>query len=158
MESKAPVMDGAIAACFKCRKAVVLGLTDHGAILPLDPGPSETGGVAVSVPAPGRAPRVRYLRGHDPEPAANEQRMKAHWDTHPRCRPERKRLKHLPKRDEISVGNVLAQQQADRISRRRPVPASPGTGPRDMTLAELATADLGAIMAAADPQRRMQGE
>lgn len=126
--SKGTVMDGATGTCCGCRRAVVLGLTDRGAILPLNPGPAETGALAVSVPAPGKAPQVRYLRGDDTE-LEGEQRMVAHWDTSPACRiRKRAARKPAPRRPHLAVA--------------APVPAR-----RDMTLDELAAADLDAILA-----------
>jgi hypothetical protein len=111
-------------------------------MLPLDPVPSPGGALAVSVPAPGQAPRVRYLRGEDAELAAGEQRMVAHWDTHPACKGDRKARKHP------------ARKPATR-PRLRDIPAQPDR--RDMTLAELETANLDSILAAAGHNKAARG-
>jgi hypothetical protein len=113
-----------MATCFGCRKPVVLALTDRGAMLPLNPEPSEAGALAVSVPAPGKAPRVRYLRGDDTHLTPGELRMKAHWDTSPACR-VRKRGPRRPA-----------------APKPRPTPTSPPVGRHDLTLGQLAAADL----------------
>lgn len=138
VESKGTVMDGATATCYGCENQVVLGLTPRGAMLPLDPAPTQTGGLAVSVPAPGKAPQVRYLRGEDPQLAAGEQRMTAHWDTHPACKGERRARAGTPRK---------------RAHKPRPalVPAAPAR--QDMTLADLEAANLDSILAAAGARR-----
>jgi hypothetical protein len=141
-----------MACCLGCENTVILALTGRGAMLPLDPVPSPGGALAVSVPAPGQAPRVRYLRGEDAELAAGERRMVAHWDTHPACKGERKARKRLPKRDEVSVANVLVQERLDQLARKhrpRKAPAPAISAHHDMTLAELETANLDAILARA---------
>jgi hypothetical protein len=138
IDSKETVIGGATAVCYKCRNQVVLGLTDRGAVLPLDPEPAETGALAVSA-APGKAPRVRYLRGDDTGPQAGEQRMRAHWDTHPACKVRRHRA------------------AAPARPRHRPAPASPATGRNDLTLEQLATADLSAIVSRVLPERSNPG-
>jgi hypothetical protein len=135
-------MDGAAATCLGCENLVILALTGRGALLPLDPVPSPGGALAVSVPAPGQAPRVRYLRGEDAELQADERRMVAHWDTHPACKGDRKARKHP------------ARKPATR-PRLRNIPAQPAH--RDMTLAELETANLDAILAAAGHNKAARG-
>jgi hypothetical protein len=135
IDTKGTTIDGAEASCLGCENLVVLALTGRGAMLPLDPVPSPGGALAVSVPAPGQAPRVRYLRGQDAELAAGERRMVAHWDTHPACKGERRARKPGPprKRERKAFAAVLAE-----------IPAH-----HDMTLDELETANLDAILARA---------
>lgn len=139
VESKGTVMEGEIRTCYGCNNPVVLASTDRGAMLPLDPEPAETGALAVSVPAPGKAPRVRYLRGDDAQLVAGEQRMAAHWETHPACKPARKGRKHEARKAACRPRLAL-------------VPAAPAR--QDMTLAELETANLDTILAAAGANRR----
>jgi hypothetical protein len=138
IDVKGTVIDGTEASCLGCENVVILGLTARGAMLPLDPVPTPAGGLAVSVPAPGQAPRVRYLRGDD-EPDRGERRMVAHWDTHPACKGDRKARKHP------------ARKPATR-PRLRDIPAQPDR--QDMTLAELETANLDSILAATGTPRR----
>lgn len=105
-------MNGEIRTCYGCNNLVVLVTTDRGALLPLEPEPNETGRLAVSVPGPGRAPRVRYLRGDDAQLAAGEQRMTAHWDLHPACKGERKKRNHGSQRPATGT-------QAPQVPRQR---------------------------------------
>jgi hypothetical protein len=145
----ATVMDGATATCLGCENLVILALTGRGAMLPLDPVPSPGGALAVSVPAPGQAPRVRYLRGEDAELAAGERRMVAHWDTHPACKGNRKDRKHAGRKGQgRKAGQDPGQAVPHAQGRKGQVtPARPAH--HDMTLAELETANLDAILAAA---------
>jgi hypothetical protein len=142
IDAKGTVIDGAEASCLGCENLVVLALTGRGAMLPLDPVPSPGGALAVSVPAPGQAPRVRYLRGEDAELAAGELRMVAHWDTHPACKGERKARAHGPRKA---------------ASRPRKAPAPAISAHHDMTLAELETANLDSILAAAGHNKAARG-
>jgi hypothetical protein len=138
IDAKGTTIDGAEASCLGCENTVILALTGRGAMLPLDPVPSPGGALAVSVPAPGQAPRVRYLRGEDADLAAGERRMVAHWDTHPACKGDRKARKHGPRK-------VAA----------RPRPALMSSVPdvRDLTLEQLATVELGELLARAGAAR-----
>jgi hypothetical protein len=130
IDAKGTTIDGTEASCLGCENTVILALTGRGAMLPLDPVPSPGGALAVSVPAPGQAPRVRYLRGDD-EPGRGERRMVAHWDTHPACKGERKSRSHGPRKA---------------ASRPRKAPAPAISAHHDMTLDELETANLDALL------------
>jgi hypothetical protein len=147
IDAKGTTIDGAEASCLGCENLVVLALTGRGAMLPLDPVPSPGGALAVSVPAPGQAPRVRYLRGEDAELTAGERRMIAHWDTHPACKGNREDRKHAGrKRQGRKVGQDPRQAVPHTQGRKEQVvPARPD----DMTLAELETANLDALLARA---------
>jgi hypothetical protein len=81
---------------------------------------------------------VRYLRGEDAELQADERRMVAHWDTHPACKGDRKARKHP------------ARKPATR-PRLRDIPAQPDR--QDMTLEQLATAELDEVLTRAGAKR-----
>jgi hypothetical protein len=80
--------------CMTCRGVVVVGQTDRGKVVPLEPGPDPAGVLAVSA-GPGGAPRIRYLRAGGAA-TARELRMVAHWDASPGCKPPRKRRRESP--------------------------------------------------------------
>lgn len=77
-----------------CRGEVVVGQTDRGKLVPLEPDPDPAGVLAVSA-GPGGAPRIRYLRAGGAA-TAREVRMVAHWDRSPGCKPPRKRRNANP--------------------------------------------------------------
>jgi hypothetical protein len=106
--------------CIRCHGTVVVGRTERGKVVPLEPGPDPSGALAVSK-GPGGAPQIRYLR---PGGAATsrELRMMAHWDASPGCKPPRKRRRAAPG----TAGEV--------VTMAAPGPARTRKGPRQSAL------------------------
>jgi len=89
--------------CIRCRGVVVVGQTDRGKVVPLEPGADPAGVLAVSA-GPRGEPHIRYLRAGDTA-TAGEVRMVAHWDRSPSCKPPRRR-----RRDQDTPQLLLANQ------------------------------------------------
>lgn len=79
-----------MANCVTCHQPVVIGLTERGRILPLQPAAAPAGPLAVKPSPAGGFCWVRYLRG-DMAVKVGELRMMAHWSVSPGCKPARPR-------------------------------------------------------------------